>query len=79
MRLRIALCFRSRRAVSDGGLLLSVAYDLTCFVTFFVFYRCMHECMHGCMDACMDAWMHVCMYACVHKTEVFDGLKKGFV
>ena len=26
MRLWIAPCFRSRRAVSDGGLLLSVAY-----------------------------------------------------
>ena len=28
----IAPCFRSRRAVSDGGPLLSVAYDLTCFM-----------------------------------------------
>ena len=37
MRLRIAPCFRSRRAVSNGGLLLSVAYDLTCFMTFFGF------------------------------------------
>ena len=26
---------RSRRAVSNGGLLLSVAYDLTCFTRFF--------------------------------------------
>ena len=33
--LRIAPCFRSRRDVSDGGLLLSVADDLTCFMRFF--------------------------------------------
>ena len=39
MRLRIAPCFRSRRAVSNGGLLLSVAYDLTCFMRFFERYK----------------------------------------
>ena len=38
MRVWIVPCFRSRRAVSDGGLLLSVAYDLTCFMK--VFERC---------------------------------------
>ena len=32
---------RSRRVVSDGGLHLSVAYDLPCFTTFFALYeRC---------------------------------------
>ena len=30
---------RSRRAVSDGSPLLSVAYDLTCFTEFFGRYR----------------------------------------
>ena len=30
---------RSRRAVSNGGLLLSVAYDLTCFMRFFERYK----------------------------------------
>ena len=77
MKLWIAPCFRSRRAVSDGGLLLSVAYDSTCLVTFFDFYGCMHACMdawrhawmHGCMDECMDAcmlaWMHGCMDGCI--------------
>ena len=30
---------RSRRVVSDGGLHLSVAYDLTCFTTFFALYE----------------------------------------
>ena len=35
MRLSIVPLFRSRRAVSDGGPLLSVAYHLTCFMTFF--------------------------------------------
>ena len=31
----MAPCFRSRRAVSDGGLHLSVAYDLTSFMKVF--------------------------------------------
>ena len=39
MKLWIAPCFRSRRAVSDSGLLLSVAYDLTCFMSFFELYK----------------------------------------
>ena len=66
MRLRIAPCVRSRRAVSNGGLLLSVAFDLTCLVALFGFHGYMHECMHGCKDAYMDACMHACMHACVH-------------
>ena len=44
--------------MSNGGLLLFVAYDLACLVTFFGF----HGCMHGCMDAWMHAWMHGCMH-----------------
>ena len=36
MRLSIVPSSRSRRAVSNGGPLLSVAYDLTCFITLFV-------------------------------------------
>ena len=39
MRLWISPCFRSRRAVSNGGPHLSVAYDLTCFVRFFELYK----------------------------------------
>ena len=39
MRLLIEVCLRSRRAVSNGGLLLSVAYDLTCFIRFFELYK----------------------------------------
>ena len=39
LSLLIAPCFRSRRAVSDDGLLLSGAYDLTCFIRFFEFYK----------------------------------------
>ena len=39
MRLSIAPLFRSRRAVSDGGPLLSVTYDLTCFIRFFESYK----------------------------------------
>ena len=39
MRLWISPCFRSRRAVSNGGLLLSAAYDLTCFIRFFELYK----------------------------------------
>ena len=65
MRLWIAPCFRSRRAVSNGGHLLSVAYDLTCVVTSCGFYACMHACMHACMDACMDGCMDAWMYACI--------------
>ena len=47
MRLSIVPLFRSRRAVSDGGPLLSVAFDLTCFMRFFGGYkRCLeHACM----------------------------------
>ena len=37
MKLWIAPSFRSRRAVSNGGLLLSVAYDLISFMTLFLF------------------------------------------
>ena len=39
MKLWIAPCFRSRRVVSNGGLLLSVAYDLICFMRFFALYK----------------------------------------
>ena len=39
MKLWIAPCFRSRRAVSNGGLLLSLAYDLICFIRFFELYK----------------------------------------
>ena len=39
MRLSIVPLVRSRRAVSDGGPLLSVAYDLTCFMRFFERYK----------------------------------------
>ena len=34
--LLIAPCFRSRRAMSNGGLLLSVAYDLPSFIRFLI-------------------------------------------
>ena len=43
MRLLIAPLFTSRRAVSNGGLLLSGAYDLTCFIRFFVLYKLCFE------------------------------------
>ena len=44
MRLSIAPLFRSRRAVSNGGLLLSVAHDLTCFIRLFERYkRCLEN------------------------------------
>ena len=44
MRLSIVLLFRSRRAVSDDGGLLSVAYDLTCFMRFYDGYnRCLES------------------------------------
>ena len=39
MRLSIAPCFRSRRAVSNGGPLLSVAYDFAYFMVFFGGYK----------------------------------------
>ena len=39
MRLSIVPLVRSRRAVSDGGPLLSVAYDLTYFMKFFERYK----------------------------------------
>ena len=35
----MAPCFRSRRAVSNGGLLLSVTCGLTCFIRFFELYK----------------------------------------
>ena len=45
MRLPIVPLFRSRRAVLNGGLLLSVAYDLTCFVDVlnFIMRECVNE------------------------------------
>ena len=39
MRLSIVPSITSRRVVSNGGLHLSVAYDLTSFMTFFRFYK----------------------------------------
>ena len=39
MRLSIVPSIRSRRAVSNGGPLLSVAYDLTCFIRLFERYN----------------------------------------
>ena len=44
MRLSTVPSIRSRRAVSDGGPILSVAYDLTCFMRFFQCYkRCLEN------------------------------------
>ena len=44
MRLWIAPLFRSRRAESDGGLIWSVAYYLTCFMRFLEGYkRCLNN------------------------------------
>ena len=39
MRLSIVRLFRSRGAVSNSSLLLSAAYDLTCFIRFFELYK----------------------------------------
>ena len=39
MMVSIVPSIRSRRAVSNGGPLLSVAYDLTCFMKFFEGYE----------------------------------------
>ena len=54
MRLSIVPLFRSRRAVSNGGLLLSVAYDLTCFMRFFQLYK------HCLRSASMRLWIAPC-------------------
>ena len=39
MLISIVPSIRFRRVVSNGGLHLSVAYDLTGFITFFGFYK----------------------------------------
>ena len=54
MTLWIAPRFRSRRVVSDGGLILSVAYDLTSFMRFFQSYKCCSE----------NAWMRLSIAPC---------------
>ena len=46
--------FRSRRAVSNGGLHLSVAYDSTCFMRFFELYKLCLE------SASMRLWVAPC-------------------
>ena len=51
MKLWIASCFGSRRAVSDAGLLLSVAYDFTCFMRLFELYKLCFK------SASMRLWM----------------------
>ena len=64
MRLSIAPCFRSRRAVSDGGFLLSVAYDLTCFMKSFACYKRFLE----------NAWMRLSIAPCFRsRRAVPDG------
>ena len=55
MRLWIAPSFRSRLAVSNGGILLSVAYDLTCFIRFFELYEL---CLKS---ASMRLWIAPCL------------------
>ena len=50
----IAPCFRSRRAVSNGGTHLSVAYDSTCFMRFFELYKL---CLKS---ASMKLWIAPC-------------------
>ena len=64
MKLWIAPCFRSRRAVSNGGLLLSVAYDLTCFIRFFELYEL---CLKS---ASMRLWIAPCFRS---RRAVSDG------
>ena len=54
MKLWIAPCFRSRRAVPDGGLLLSGACDLTCFMRFFEVYKLCFK------SASMRLWIAPC-------------------
>ena len=39
MKLSVVPSIRSRRVVSNGGLHLSVAYDLTCFVMLVGLYK----------------------------------------
>ena len=64
MRLSIAPLFRSRRAVSNGGLLLSVAYDLTCFIRFFELYKLWFK------STSMRLWMAPCFRS---RRAVSDG------
>ena len=54
MRLGIAPCFRSRPAVLNGGVLLSVAFDLTRFIRSFELYTLCFE------SASMRLWMAPC-------------------
>ena len=77
MRLRIAPCFRSRRAVSDGGFLLSVAYDLTCFMRFFECYkRCLEKSMNEAVDSTIIQISSSCVewsssFACSLRPDLF--------
>ena len=64
MTLWIAPRFRSRRVVSDGGLILTVAYDLTCFIRFF-------ECHKRCSE---NAWMRLSIVRSIRsRRAVLDG------
>ena len=55
MRLWIAPLARSRRAVPNGGPHLSVAYDLTCFITLFCLYKvCLKNCMTDAVDSTIN-------------------------
>ena len=64
MRLSIVPSIRSRRAVSNGGLLLSVAYDLTCFMRFFELYKLSFK------SASMRLWIAPCFRS---RRAVSDG------
>ena len=81
MRLRVVPLFRSRRAVSNGGLLLSVAYDLTCFMMFFsTLYTLRGKCMHEAVDSAIDQISSSCVewwssFVCSLHTGSFH---KGF-
>ena len=66
MGLSIVSWIRSRRAVSNGGLLLSVAYDLPCFKRF-------SECYQLCSD---NAWIRLSIVPSIisHRTVSNGGL-----
>ena len=74
---------RSRRVVSNGGLRLSVAYDLTCLMTSFCLYKLCLKMMNEAVDGAINLisssnfeWWH--SFLCSLRCDMFhEGFRLG--
>jgi len=87
-RLALGPSIRSRRAVSNGRPLLSVAYDLSCLITFFVFlyfwskkfasghvWKCLYETVDGSINQISSSCaQRWCSFVCSFNVALLRGV-----